>query len=163
MARASTTEPAVCILSAREHGRPSARRHAVCIIDRRILRRIERDRPATLSIAALGMVEHVRFGPARNEGPEYPHGRCGASKDRTASILAARAAAADRGLPLLPGVLRTGTARRLRTVRRRCPAWLRAVGRWTLRAILGVLGLATYPVWWDAAVCRPVISLLLCH
>lgn len=163
MARASTTEPAVCILSAREHGRPSARRHAVCIIDRRILRKVERDRPATLSAGALGMVEHVRLGEARNEGQAYPRGRCGASKDRLASIAAAREAAADRGLPLLPGVLRTGTVRRVRTVRRRCPAWLRTVGRWTLRALLGGLGWLTYPFWWDAAVCRPVISLLLCY
>ena len=68
------TEPAVCVLSAREWGRNRARRHAVCIVDRRILRELERDRPATLSIEAVGMLEHVRLGDALNEGSAYPKG-----------------------------------------------------------------------------------------
>ena len=166
MSLTAKTEPAVCILSAREWGRNRARRHAVCIVDRRILRELELDRPATLPMDAVGMLEHVRLGDALNEGSAYPFGRCGASRDRLSSIEIAQRAAAERGLPLRHGVLRTGTARRLRTVRPipwECPSWLRAVGRWTLRTVLGVAGWATYPFWWDDVVCRPVISLLLCY
>ena len=140
------TEPAVCVLSAREWGRNRARRHAVCIVDRRILRELERNRPATLSIEAVGMLEHVRLGDALNEGSAYPKGPCGASRDRASSIEIAQRAAAERGLPLRPGVLRTGTARRVRESPRECPPWLRAVGRWTLRIALGILFAVTYPV-----------------
>ena len=91
--------PEIAVMSAQRAGRYRSRYHAIVEVDRDVLERLGRPAPRLISERAAGLLCVIAHYLPVNQGPNYPDGKCAASRQFRTVCETARLLAESKSLP----------------------------------------------------------------